>query len=827
MGQGNSFKNLTMRSSKKTVFFNVIYCFLILQTIQVAAQSTSGSEINGTVTTITNEALPYANVILFNTYDSNMIKGTITNEEGVFEMDNIAAGNYYLSVSVLGYKTYKSDTFTLSLNEKKKIRTIELDEENISLNTVTIAGKKPLIQNKADRVVLNIENSILATGNTALDILNKSPGVGNTNGEISLIGKTNVLILINGKQTYLSPEQLKNLLTSTQSSSIKSIEIMTNPPAKYDAAGNAGIINIIMKKNQDEGTNVNLNFSNGQGVYRKTNGGISMNHRNRKLNVFASYDYSDNVNFGTIDIDRFTELSGESLFFSSSSFERYRFKAHNFKVGTDINISAKSTLGLIISGNSVRGDSRIRSRNDIGTQLQKVDSMVIGSTVGKYPNRYTTYNLNYNVKLDTIGTDLKLSYDYSLSNKDENFDFGNRFIDADGIENRAPNNFRNLTPQDAVIHVGKADFSRPMNEKSKFDTGLKFSSVETDNVLQFDILQDDGNYVNDESRSNQFIYKEEIMAAYVNYNTQLGDYTIQAGLRVERTKSNGNSVTDNNEVSRAYTDIFPTLFLKKKINDNNTISASYGRRIDRPNYASLNPFVHFIDVYTFRFGNPFLIPQYTDSYSVGYSINNKYKFDFNYSNTKDVISNIVLTDPVTNSISQTDANLNRFESYSLNINAPVKITNWWKTYNNVSIFYNQYDSDNIEGAPDQLEKLAWQANSSHDFTIDDRSSAELRANYISSNVYGVLNLKSFYGIDLGINRTFIDNKMNAKLAISDILNTWGERTIFSVLPISNFDLVRTFDSRVIRLSLTYKFGNVKLKSINKRGGAGEEENRLN
>lgn len=816
-----------MKSYKNLVLSFITYCFIAINISPVAAQSKSGTKMSGKVITTINETLPYANVLLFNAVDTTMVKGTITNEEGVFEIENVSVGNYYLSVSVIGYKTFESETFKLSPNENKDFGTIQLDEESFSLDAVTITSRKPLIQNKADRVVLNIENSILATGNSALDILNKSPGVSSVNGAISLVGKTNVLILINGKQTYLSPEQLTNLLISTQSSDIKSIEIMTNPPAKYDAAGNAGIINIIMKKSQDEGTNVNLNFSNGQGVYRKTNGGLTMNHRNKTLNIFASYNYSDAVNFGTIDIDRFTELSGEPLFFTSSSFERYRFKIHSFKVGTDINLSPRSTLGFIVRGNFVRGDSRIRARNDIGSQPQQIDSTVIGTTVGTYPNKYLTYNINYNVKLDTIGTNLSLSYDYSISEKDEGFEFGNRFLDSDGIEYRDQNNFRNLTPQDADIYVGNADLSLPISEKFKLETGLKFSSVETDNILQYDVLQDDGSYVNDPNRSNQFIYKEEILAGYVNSNIQLGSYSLQAGLRVERTKSNGNSVTDNNVVSRSYTNLFPTISLQKKINDNNTLRVAYGRRIDRPNYASLNPFVYYIDEYTFRFGNPFLNPQYTDSYSLGYTLNNKYTFDLNYSDTKDIIANIVLTDPVTNSISQTDANLNSFKSYSLNVNAPINIARWWKTFNNLSMFYNQYDSGNIEGASTQLERLAWQASSTHTFTIDDRSSAELRGNYISPNVYGVLNLRSFYGLDFGINRKFLDDNLNVQLSLSDIFNTWGNRAIYSDLPGSNFDLVRTFDSRVLRLSLTYKFGNVKLKSTNKRGNAQDEERRLN
>ncbi|WP_445454935.1 outer membrane beta-barrel protein [Flavobacterium sp. HNIBRBA15423] len=816
-----------MKTPKKIVLSNILLCLLILLTNEVVGQTTPSIKLVGKVTTINNETLPYANVILFNSSDASIAKGSITNEEGVFALENLSSGNYYLSISIIGFKTYQSEVFVLEQNQQKDFGTIKLEEESIMLNAISLTGKKALIQNKADKIVLNIENSILASGNTALDILNKAPGVSNRNGTLSLVGKTNVLILINGKQTYLSPEQLTTLLESTQSSNINSIEIMTNPPAKYDAAGNAGIINIIMKKNKDEGTNVNVNLGYGQGVYRKTNGGIAMNHRNKSVNLFGSYDYSDNVNFGTIDIDRFTQLSGESLFFTSSSFERYRFKIHNFKVGTDINVTPKSTLGFMASGNLVTGNSRIRARNDIGSQMQQLDSTVVGSTVGRYPNKYLTFNLNYELKLDTIGSNLNMSYDYTLSNKDESFEFGNRFLDANGTEFRDPNNFRNLTPQDATIHVGKADLSLPLNEKSKLESGLKFSSVETDNVLQFDTLEMDGSYVNDESRSNQFIYREEITAGYVNYNSQFGSYSMQVGLRAERTQSKGNSVTNNNIVSKTYTNLFPTLSLQKKIDENNTINVSYGRRIDRPNYASLNPFVYYIDEYTFRFGNPFLNPQYTDSYTLSYMLKNKYKLDLNYSNTEDVIANIILTDPVTNSISQTDANLNGFKSYSLNINAPIKIANWWETYNNFSMFYNQYNSNNIEGAPVQLEKMAWQASSNHSFTIDNRSSAEFRANYISPNVYGVLNLEAFYGIDLGVNRKFLDNNMNVQLSVSDILNTWGGRGVNSSQSGSNFNVFRTYDSRVIRLSLTYKFGNVKLESAKKRDTAREEKNRLN
>ena len=809
----------------RTIFCLFTICLTFL-TLSSNAQSGASAKVTGTITTVTEEPLPYANLVVYQVSDSTMVKGAMTDDFGSFVIDNISTGKYYISVSILGFKAYDSEAFEIARNQTKDFGIIRLEEENMELQGVTVTSKKPLIQNKVDRVVLNIENSILATGNTAMDILQKAPGVTVDNGIISLIGKSNVLILINGKQTYLSQDQLENLLSSTQSSAIKSIEIMTNPSSKYDASGNAGIINIKMKKNKDAGTNLNVNASDGQGIYRKTNGGIALNHKNEILNFFANYDYSDNEGFQTIAIDRSTAFSGQTTFFNSSSFEKQRFKNHNFKVGADVDLSPKSTLGFIISGNFRYVDSELKGSTEIGARQNVLDSTVLGSTVGRFPTKYLNYSANYNVKLDTLGADINFSYDYSSSFREEAFNFSNRFLDENQNEFRSANAFRNLTPQHANIYVGKVDFTHPFTENSKFEAGLKYSAVETDNVLQYDILQNDGSYINDERRSNRFVYSEEIAAAYLNYSAQWGSYSLQAGLRTERTASIGNSVTDENVVDRTYTDLFPTLFIQKKINDSNIINANYGRRIDRPNYSSLNPFVYYIDQYTFRFGNPFLKPQYTDSYSIGYLLKNKYKFDLSYSNTKDAIAYIILTDPETQAISQTDANLNGFSSYSLNSNAPFKVSTWWSTYNNVSVYYNQYNSDDIEGAPLQLEKLAWQASSSHSFTIDNRSSAELSANYLSPSVYGVFNLRSRYTVDLGVSRMFFDGKMNVKLAVSDIFNTWGQRTIFNVLPSSSYVIDTDFDSTVARLSVSYKFGNITLNAADKKGGAEEERNRL-
>jgi len=815
-----------MKIFRSSLIFTLLLFFLSFYATEGSAQSPAGAEINGKIIAANNETLPFSSVMLLNATDSKLFKGALTDSAGVFVIANVVPGNYYISVSVMGYKAYKSAIFTIAPGEKKALGNIELKTESKELMTVQVSAQKPLIESKLDKVVMNVENSILATGNTALDILQKAPGVTVDNGVISLAGKSNAMVLINDKLNYLSPEQLKDLLNSMQSSTIQSIEIITNPSAQYDAAGNAGIINIKIKKNESFGTNADANLSYGQGIYRKTNGGITLNHISKTLNIFANYNYSDREDFSSIDIDRSILSSGGSTFFQSSSLEKFRYKHHSFKVGADINISPRSVLGFIVDGYIWHVDSKMEGKTLIGKQPGVADSNIVASNNGSFPANYINYDVNYKLRLDTVGTELSFSGDYSRSSRKEAFYFSNQFLDQNQNEYRPDYNFRNLAPQKIDIYVGKVDFKHPLSKSSRIDAGLKYSAITIDNTLNYGVLQNDGSYLNDGRRSNQFIYDEKIGAAYANFNTQIGSYSIQAGLRVERTSSKGNLVTNGSVVEKSYTDLFPTLFVQKKIDDSNAITASYGRRIGRPDYASLNPFVYYIDQYTFRYGNPFLRPQYSNSFKVGYRFKNKYTVDLSYSRTKDGIAVVFISDPSTKSISQTDANLNSINAYSLNINAPVNFTKWWRSYNNVTLFYNQYNSDVVDGAQLQLEKLAWQASSNHTFTIDNKTSAELSGKYVSSNVYGVFNIKSYYGIDLGLKRSFLSNKMNIKLAVNDVFKTVGKRTSFSSLSNNNYVFDRNYDSRVVRLSLSYKFGNIKLKSIDKNGSAEEEKSRL-
>lgn len=772
------------------------------------------------------ESSSLASIGLFKSSDSSLFKGTLTAEDGYFTIQNIPAGSYYLMVSIVGFKKYKSSTFVVENNENKKLDIINLTKENYQLDEVIVKRNKPLIENKIDKTVLNIENSVLATGNNVLELLQKAPGVSVDNTKINLRGKSDVLIMIDEKKIYLSEDQITELLKSTQANTVQSIEIMTNPSSKYDAAGNAGIINIRMKKNQAYGTNGTVNINAGVGKYRKTSGGIVLNRRTTKYNFFTSYNYDDNLDFNSLNVDRYTTSSGITTFFNSSSFAKYRNRVHNFKIGTDINIGKRSTIGFILSGNIRRSTTKQSSINHIGSQPLKTDSAVAGLTNGWNNNNYLTYNLNYRVLLDTLGTELSISTDYSSSRSKINNDFINRFLDQDLNEYKNRDAFRNNTPSDANIYVAKADFSHPFNKTTKLDVGLKYSKVKIDNNLIFDHLLPNGSYVNDERRSNRFLYTEHIAAAYISINKEFGSYSFQAGLRAEKTKSTGNSLTKNEISKRNYIDLFPSLFVRKKFDDTHTLGVSFGRRVDRPDYASLNPFVYYIDQYTNQYGNPYLSPQYTNSYEVNYILKNKYTASIGYRHTSDAITYVLLTDPVTKTISQTNMNLKGYDYYNLNLNAPIKIRNWWNTYNNFTLFYNKYSSAEIEGAPLQREKLAYQISTNHTLAMDKHSTFELTFNYFSPTVYGVFNLKSYHGIDLAFNRSFFNKKMDVKISVNDLINTRGKRTTYGSFPASAYNIHTAFDSRVARLSISYNFGNTKMKSTDRSGTAADEEKRL-
>ena len=694
------------------------------------------------------------------------------------------------------------------------------------LNTVSVKAKKPLIQRKGDKVILNVANSVLAAGNSAFDILSKAPGVTVDNeGNISLKGKRGVSIMLNGKLTYLSTEQLTSLLRSTSGNSIESIEIMSNPSAKYDASGSAGIINIKLKKNQSEGTNGNITAGSGYGKYYKYNGSLMLNHRVNKVNLYGDYNYSENKDFQDLNVNRSNSSDAEQTFFNQKGREVYLHKDNSYRGGIDYYLNDKSVLGFSINGSFKNVGINSENRTFMGNKPLAYDSSVMAINPGTSKYMDQTYNLNYKITIDPLGQELNADVDYAHFFSNNKTVYNNYFYNASGNPLKAPLIYRNATPANVNILVGKVDYTLPLTSKMKFETGVKNSYVRTDNDFKFENLQSDA-WNNDTSRSNKFIYKERVSAVYANLHKEYKSTSIQIGLRAEFTHSEGNSLTAKSLIKRNYLDLFPSIFINQTLASNHEVGVSYSRRIDRPDYQSLNPFLYFSDLYTYNQGNPLLNPQYTNAFEFSYGYKKIFNATLGYNMTRDVITTALLTDSIRKTLLIKDQNMERENTLSLNVSMPLAITKWWNTNGEVTLYHTNYSTPELMGIAFNSSKFTWLANTTHTFQLNQTLGAELTASYQSAQIYGTYRVKPICGVDMGLSKSFSDNKMNLKFSATDVFNQ-REANISSAIEQQDYQLYQKPETRVFRLTFSYNFGSKLIKAVRERAnGSSVEQNRV-
>lgn len=499
---------------------SLFFCSIILSNM-ANAQLPSG-EITGKVIDEEQKAFPYASVSLLDAKDSTTVKGTMTTDNGVYEFKGVNIGNYLISIYVVGYKKTFRGPYSITTGSKAlKIGNVQLSTDARLLKGVEIVKQKPLIERQIDKTVLNIENSILATGNTALEILEKAPGVSvDKDGKISLRGKQGVNIMLDGKPANLSAEQLANLLRSTEGSAIQSIELITNPSARYDAAGNSGIINIKLKKNRNFGLNGSATIGTGYGEYAKANGGLNMNYRNKKFNIYGNGSYGFNKRFQELDIMRVNGTTADPTYFNQTSRKIVKRTNRNYKAGMDYFLNDNHTLGFLVNGYHGNGPNTFDVLTLIGNAPSVTDSSVVArnTTASKYTG--ITYNLNYRGVLDTLGQEISMDADYSRYTEAQETVFNNSYKNNLGQPLKPDYIFRNASPSIVKIYGAKIDYVLPLTKDDKLEFGAKTSLVKTDNNFIFENFSK-GSWQNDGSRSNRFIYDENINAAYANLKKNL------------------------------------------------------------------------------------------------------------------------------------------------------------------------------------------------------------------------------------------------------------------------------------------------------------------
>lgn len=795
----------------------VLFYFLPLQ---LSAQQTI--KISGTVQDI-KQTLPAATILLYGVKDSALIATAITDGEGKFSIAAVP-GNYYILSTSVGYNKVKTATFLLQGPAGYLVPLITLKENANQLNEVSITASKPVLERRADKLIFNLDATPSAAGLNALEVLRKAPGVTvDHNENISLAGKSNVLVTIDGKQTYLSGTEVVNLLKSMQSSEIESIEIINNPGSRYEANSTGGIINIKTKKSKAEGFNGSVALGGGFNKFVQTNNSVNLNYRKRNFNIFGSYGYNTREYEEHLHISRITPGNSDQLYFDQQNVENSVGKAHNFKVGTDFFLSKDHTIGFIVKGYLNDRKENGLSEENIGSSFSQVDSILRTPSNSTGTRNNYTYNINYKGILDTAGQELSIDADYSTFDGTNDANYINRFYYPDGSFFKDGQNYRNFSPSNINIKAIKADYTLPVNKKLKLEAGIKYADVKSDNNYIFENNINE-NWIFDNAKSNRFQYDEKVSAAYTNFSLTLGKTAFQAGLRAEQTNSTGTSVTTNQETKRKYTNLFPSLLISHTYNDNNSINFSYSRKINRPNYQNLNPFVFYLDQYTYNEGNPNLKPEYANSLEFSYLLKQKYSVSLNYSHTSDVITQVLLQNEVRKSMYQTVLNLASSEVLSLTFNFPVTLTKWWNMNNNVLGYYKVIKAPDLNG--NNLNSKQFSANfyAQNNFTITSLISADAGLMYSTPQIEGAFKIKSMFSADAGVRYNFPNKLGNLKLGVSDVFHSQKAR-IFSTLPNNVYNLEQYGTTTSARLTFTYRFGKMTVKSERSRSTALDEEQR--
>ena len=596
----------------------------------------TNSRIKGEVKDENQRPLQGITVSLLRTKDSSLVKAAITDKSGGYLFEAVKNGSYLLGITAVGYQKSYSQVVHLKESEELSVPLFSLSPEAKGLKEITVTARKPLFEQKPDKMVVNVDASPTNAGANALEVLEKSPGVSvDKDGNISLKGKAGVQVFIDGKPAYLSGADLANYLRNLQGTQLDQIEIMTNPPAKYDAAGNSGIINIKTKKSKQMGYNINATLGYSQGVYASNNQNLTFNYRKNKVNLFGTLSRNERNSFQLLSIQRkFIEESSKEVksLFDQQSLMRNLNIGNNAKIGADLFVSKKTTLGATFNGFYNPGTFTNNSDIDIANPAGILMSKANGFSNSKSHWRHFGSNINFRHVFDTTGKELTADVDYLNYNVSSSQNLMNRYFDPSGAPTIVPDNLLGSLPQLIRIYSGKADYIHPLKNGAKFEAGVKISFVETDNNAVYDTLRN-GMMILDSARSNHFVYTENINAAYVNYSKQLNKkWSTQLGLRLENTTARGNSkglafsnmfnqfMPFDSTFTFNYTQLFPTAYIQYAANENNSFDLNYGRRIRRPDYENLNPFVEFLDRYTFEQGNPNLRPQFSHNIELSHCL---------------------------------------------------------------------------------------------------------------------------------------------------------------------------------------------------------------
>jgi hypothetical protein len=807
----------------------MLACSMILLPFCLSAQTSAS--ISGTVQDKRPKPLVAASISLIKAADTILIKAAVSSDNGYFTFDNLKPGTYRVTITAVGFATYNSDTIVVAANEQIKLPAIELAAADASqLNAVTVTARKPLVERKIDRTVVNVDALISNAGTSALDVLDKSPGIlVDQDGNVSMNGKSGVVIFIDDKPTYLSGADLASYLKSLPSGTLESIEIMTKPPAKYDAAGNAGVINIKTKKLKQKGFNGNLSPSYSQGVYPRSFNSLNLNVRNNAFNYFANigYNYSENFNDLLIQRRYVNDDGTPHSLFSQNSWIKRKERSGSLRTGVDYTMDKFNSIGLVLNGTNRKSNSAVDNNSYLYNGAGSLDSLITADNMDDRTFSRGSVGLNYRRKYKAPGRELGVDVDYIYNESDANQLYRNASYRADNTV-KGKDDLTGKLPSYINIYSFKADYSHPLSNGFKAEAGIKGSLIETNNIAEYYITVNNVTSP-DYDKTNHFTYRENINAAYLNFSKEWNRFAVQFGLRGENTIMRGhqlgNAVKPDSSFKRDYINLFPTFYLSYKLDSaaKNQFVFSYGKRIQRPNFGNLNPFISPLDKFTFYVGNPFLQPTIAHAIEVSHIYNNKLTTTLGYEYYDGDINETIELQG--HQYYSRPANVGKAQYLSLTMNATIEPAPW-VTINWFGLA--QYASFKADLYKNKLDTsgVNFITNFNSQFRLGGGWTAELLGVFRSDFITTQFVLGDFWTLGGAIQKKVLKGKGSVKLTIQDIFFTRLNYGAINNLQNAKGNYRNQGDTRVVGINFTWSFGKTFETRKRSNGSAEQETQRI-
>ena len=779
-----------------------------------------GQSIKGKVLEKGDKPLSYVNVLLLNSRDSSLIKGAVTDTLGSYAFYNIGQGSYLLSATMVGYKPGYLSTFKITSSSMPlQVGNLTLAEDAQQLKEVVVVEKRPFVEQYLDRMVVNVANSIIASGATVLEVLEKAPGVtlDRQNDMLQLRGKDGVIVQIDGKQTYLPMADVVALLRNMSSDNVDQIELITNPSAKYDAAGNSGIINIRTKKNNNVGTNGSVTLGGGSGRYEREQGSLQLNHRTNQFNFFGNYSANRGGDYFDLRVRRIRDNDGDPTFTRQDTYIRFRDWGQNAKVGIDYFPGKNTTFGVVWT--AFWDDYHEKGTAESAFSREASGPLFLQANTDKTIATLTSnhlFNLNFQhnfKRQDQLSFDI----DRGVFQRDFSNTLLTHVLISEHNDDPLAGLYLNM-PTVIDITTFKVDYNQTFASGWKMEAGIKNGAVRNDNDLMLSHGVEE--LIPDPELSNHFLYTERVNAIYASLSGQLNDKTdIQLGLRAEHTHSVGNSITTNSIVKRNYLNLFPSLLVSRPFQENQSLTFSYSYRIDRPNYQSLNPGRSYVDPYFYSRGNAYLKPQYTHSLELKHGFKDKVFTSLSASYIADLV--LFVGQPVDSVLTEvTPLNIENSQAYNLTITFPLAIMKGWNLQTTLLGNYSRYQFT-YQDIPLHIAQFSGQLNASNSFIFGKGWTGELTGWARTPSVEAFFHYRWVGTMDVGIQKV-IGSNLKAKLSMQDVWHTNKFRGK-NITPEFTSDVNLRFDTRIVMLNLTYSFGNQQLKGVRQRKTGSEDE----